>query len=64
VATPHSSIPSAHPQSRSTSRTASGLDWNTPKPRTTTPRAEWAWMRRYALICGTQPHQLTAPEVM
>jgi hypothetical protein len=49
-------IPSNAPQANTTNgRAQSQLDWNA-KPRTTTPRREYAWMRSYSLICGTQPH--------
>jgi hypothetical protein len=33
----------------------SRLDWNVPAAKPRTPRAEWQFMRKYSLICGTQP---------
>ena len=34
-------------------RSQSDLDWNAPKtPRT--PRSEYAFMQRYAVLCGTK----------
>jgi hypothetical protein len=46
-------IPSAHPRSKPLKRTAaSRLDWNQPKRQNRTPRAEYGFMRDYALLCG------------
>lgn len=36
---------------------ASRLDWNVPPRQNRTPRSEYAFMREYALLCGTQPNR-------
>jgi hypothetical protein len=53
MAKTHSSTPSVPKQSQ--------LDWNAPKTNQRTPRSEWRFMRKYELICGTQPHRGTGP---
>lgn len=39
-----------------TTRPQSRLDWNAPKNIDRTPSREYAFMGRFSLICGTQPH--------
>jgi hypothetical protein len=43
---------SAAPASRPS---PSELDWNLPRIQNETPRAEWAFMSEYAVLCGTRP---------
>jgi len=49
-------VPPSHPRSKRLKPTAaSRLDWDVSRRPKSTPRSEYAFMREYELICGTQP---------
>jgi hypothetical protein len=60
----HSITAPVPPQQNSLAhRSQFNLDWNLPRNQNRTPSSEWSFVRNYALICGTQPHNPFCDEV-